>query len=68
MTDDKYLETAITLARMYGIGETLNPWDNLENEEIIRKIKNWTEEFLSTENQDILTFFASKTSGMERHT
>ena len=46
----KYLETAIVLARMYGIAETLNPWDYLENEE-----------FMGMEtSSDILAFFESK--------
>ena len=34
--DKKYLQTAIVLARMYGIAETLNPWDYLEHEEALR--------------------------------
>lgn len=55
--DKKYIETAITLARMYGIAETLHPWDFLENEKFVCKIKCWTDEFLRTENQDILKFF-----------
>ena len=57
---ENYIETAITLARFYGIAETLHPWDYLKNEEFIQKIKNWTEEFLSLENQDLLKFFEEK--------
>ena len=57
----KYLETAIVLARMYGIAETLNPWDYLENEDFITKITEWADEFTGMEtSSDILAFFESK--------
>lgn len=56
----KYIETAITLARMYGVAETLHPWAYLENDKFICKIEQWTEEFIQSENQDILTFFESQ--------
>ena len=59
--EKKYLETAVTLARMYGVAETLQPWEHLGNEEFIAKIEKWTDEFLSMENADILKFFESKT-------
>lgn len=59
----KYLETAITLARMYGVAETLHPWEYLKNEKFIAKIEKWTEEFLSMENAELLKFFESKTVG-----
>lgn len=58
--DKKYLETAIVLARMYGIAETLNPWDYLENEDFIAKITEWADEFMGMGNADILAFFESK--------
>lgn len=58
--DKKYLETAIILARMYGIAETLNPWDYLENEDFIAKITEWADEFMGMGNADILKFFESK--------
>lgn len=58
--DEKYLETAVMLSRMYGVGETLNSWDCLKDEEFIHKIKEWTEEFLQLENGNILKFFESK--------
>ncbi len=60
--DRKYLETAVTLARMYGIAETLHPWEWLEHEKFIEKIEQWTGEFLSMENSDLLKFFESKSS------
>lgn len=59
---ENYVTTAITFARLYGIAETLHPWDYLKNEEFIQKIENWTEEFLSLENQDLLKFFEEKIS------
>lgn len=58
--NQKYLETAIILARMYGIAETLNPWDYLENEDFIAKITEWADEFMGMGNADILKFFESK--------
>ena len=59
--DKKYLETAIVLARMYGIAETLNPWDYLENEDFSAKITEWADEFMGMEtSSDILAFFESK--------
>lgn len=57
-----YVTTAITFSRLYGIAETLHPWDYLNNEEFVQKIQNWTEEFLSLENQDLLKFFEEKIS------
>lgn len=56
----KCLETAIMLARMYGVAETLQPWDYLENEKFVRKIESWTEAFLQSENQDIVKFFEAQ--------
>lgn len=58
--DSKYLETAIILSRMYGVAETIQPLKNLEDEKFIPMIKEWTEEFLSMENGDLLKFFESK--------
>lgn len=58
--DNNYLESAILLARLYGIAETLNPWAYLENEKFISLIKEWTNEFLSIGDTDILKFFESK--------
>lgn len=58
--EKRYLEAAITLSRLYGIAETLNPWDYVENDKFIYNIEKWTEEFLSSENADILKFFESK--------
>lgn len=58
--EQEYRKAAITLSRLYGIAETLNPWDYVENDKFIYNIEKWTEEFLSSENADILKFFESK--------
>lgn len=58
--NEKYIDTAITLARLYGIAETLNPWDFLENGKFLCKIKAWTEEFWHSDGEDIVAFFESK--------
>lgn len=56
----EFIRTAITLARLYGIAETLHPWDYVENEAFISKIKDWTEEFMNSGSGDILKFFEKK--------
>lgn len=58
--EKRYLEAAITLSRLYGIAETLNPWDYVENDKFIYKIEEWTEEFLLSNSSDILQFFEFK--------
>lgn len=55
-----YTETAVILARMYGIAETLHPWEYLENEKFLLKIEKWTNEFLNAGEEDILKFFETK--------
>lgn len=56
----KYIETALTLARLYGIAETLHPWEYLENDKFSPMIESWTDEFFRTEKQDIVQFFEVK--------
>jgi len=63
--DKKYLETALILARLYGIAETLNPWEYLNNEEFACTIKEWTDEFMEIKNGDILKFFECKAKERE---
>lgn len=58
--NERYIETIITLSRLYGIAETLHPWAYLENDKFITKMKSWAEEFLRTQDEDILKFFESK--------
>lgn len=58
--EKRYLEAAITLSRLYGIAETLNPWGYMENDTFIQTIDSWTQEFLLSNSSDILQFFESK--------
>ena len=58
--NEKYIETAITLSRLYGIAETLHPWEYLDNEKFLGIIKEWTREYIQNEETDILHFFESK--------
>lgn len=58
--NNKYIETAITLARLYRIAETLQPWEYLENDKFKNIIISWTEEYLKNDKQDILSFFETK--------
>ena len=54
------LETAVILARMYGVKETLEPLPCIPNEKIVTIIERWTEEYLDTGERDIAQFFESK--------
>lgn len=58
--EKEYNYITITLARLYGIAETLNPWEYKENQEFFHMIEEWTNEFLESDYQDILEFFESK--------
>lgn len=58
--NEKYFESAILFARLYGIAETLNPWEYMENEKFISMIGEWADEFVSMGNGDVLRFFESK--------
>ncbi|MGI6019110.1 MAG: hypothetical protein ACOX8M_10010 [Marvinbryantia sp.] len=55
-----YTKIAVTLARLYGIAETLHPWEYLENEKFLLKIERWTDDFLKSDEQDVLQFFETK--------
>lgn len=58
--NEKYLDSAMLFARLYGIAETLNPWEYMENEKFISMIWEWADEFVSMGNGDVLRFFESK--------
>lgn len=60
--NEKYLESAMLFARLYGIAETLNPWANVDNETFLCIIKEWTDEFVNTKNGEVLKFFEWKIS------
>lgn len=55
-----YTKIAVMLARLYGIAETLHPWEYLENEKFLLKIERWTDDFLKSDEQDVLQFFETK--------
>lgn len=58
--DSRTFKAVAMLARMYGVGETLNDWECLENDRFIRLMEGWTAEFLGLENGDIVAFFEAK--------
>lgn len=58
--EKEYNYIAVTLARLYGIAETLNPWEYKKNQEFFHMIEEWTNEFLESDYQDILEFFEFK--------
>ena len=62
---DRQMKTAIILARMYGIFETLHPVAFRENEAVVALIEQWTEEYLHIEKEtgkelDLTKFFEEK--------
>ena len=65
--NEKYLESAMLFARLYGIAETLNPWSYIDNEKFTCIIKEWTDEFINVENGDVLKFFEWKISQVTRN-
>lgn len=54
------LETAVILARMYGVKETLEPLPFVSNEDIVILITKWAEEYLNTGAGDIVSFFEDR--------
>lgn len=54
------LKTAVILARMYGVKETLEPLPCISNEKMIDLITKWTEEYFDTAEEDIEQFFEGK--------
>lgn len=60
MKNEKYIEVAINLSRMYGVAETLEPLQSKTFIEFDKMIDEWTQEFLKNEEQDIITFFENK--------
>lgn len=60
MKNEKYIEVAINLSRMYGVAETLEALQPKTFIEFDKMIDKWTLEFLENEEQDIVTFFENK--------
>lgn len=54
------LETAIILARMYGVKETLELLPCISNKKMIDQILRWTEEYFDTAEEDIERFFEGR--------
>lgn len=53
-------QVAVTLARFYGIAETLHPWPYLDNERFFQQIEAWTQEYLESGGTDLLHFLEEK--------
>ena len=61
MNDNKrYVSTAVNLARMYGVAETLNPMPFMSEEDFVAMIDAWTKEYLLLDRSDSVAFFEEK--------
>ena len=58
--DQKLTETAVKLARMYGVAETLTLLAYASNEEVTEKILAWAREYQASEQTDLVRFFEEK--------
>ena len=58
--DQKLTETAVKLARMYGVAETLMPLAYASNEEVTEKILALAREYQASEQTDLVRFFEEK--------
>lgn len=58
----KFIETAVMLSRLYGVAETLNPLNRMDDDKFHNMICRWTDEYLKSNSNDILTFFEEKIS------
>lgn len=59
---------AICFARMYGIKETLEPLEFLENEAVIKIVCQWADEFLDSDarSSDLVQFFEKKSACLRK--
>lgn len=64
--NEQYMHIALTLARLYGIAETLEPWEYLANDDFLSTIDEWTKEFLCAQDSDILSFFEAKVAEKQK--
>lgn len=53
-------ETAICLARMWGVAETLEPLPNRSFQEVKNTVIEWAEDYLTGKEPDLTVFFAGK--------
>ena len=58
--EHKKLETAIILARMYGMKENLEPLPCISNKKMVALILKWTEEYFDIWEEDIERFFEGR--------
>lgn len=64
--DKQYIETAILLARMYGVAETLEPLPAIPQEKLTPMICGWTEECLQS-NGDMTAFLSKKIGELKKN-
>ena len=65
--EKEYMNTAIQFARMYGVGETLEPVVHIHDEEFIKMINEWTSEYLEDKFRiDMTKFFEYKFRRLKR--
>lgn len=57
ITDKQILESAVQLARMYGVSETLHLQKYITNEDFPETALTWADQYLHSDYPDILTFF-----------
>lgn len=53
-------ETAICLARMWGIAETLEPLPNKSFQDVKNMVIEWAEDYITTGEQDLVEYFVKK--------
>ncbi len=58
--EQRKYEIAISLARMYGVKETLEPLAFLKNESVVEMVLQWSDEFLDSHSCDLVQFFEDK--------
>lgn len=60
INDENYIFTAVNLARMYGVAETLNDIPFMVEADFIAMMDAWTREYLLQEQSNIVAFFEEK--------
>lgn len=58
--DEKYVSTAVNLARMYGVAETLKAIPFICKEDFEKMIDEWTNEYFLLDHNDVVAFFEEK--------
>ena len=61
-----FLHTALQLARMYGVAETLHPIPLLSMEEFFSLFKSWATEYETLSGLDLIIFFEGKIKQKEQ--